>query len=278
MIAADFAYYRPESLDEAVEAFERIRTEDRRPLYYGGGTEILTQARLHEITPDAVIDLKGVAKCRGLRDRGDRVAFGAALTLEAIAEADPWQLLSKTAGRVADHTTRCQITLGGNLAGTIPYREAALPFMLFPEAVSAEVAGPRGTRTVPFSSVFNGSLHLADGEFLVALEVERDVFQTAGTSIKRTRIDWIDYPLFTVVLARTSAGVRVAVSGLTNAPFRDDVLERALNGPGSRSVRAERAAAAVNPVTIVDDLHGSRAYRRFLFARTLEDALEEMEA
>lgn len=278
MIPQDFAYYRPETIDEAVETFERLRDEHRDPVYYGGGTEILTRARLHDAVPGAVIDLKGIAHCQRLQLGDDRLELGAALTLEAIAEADPWPLLSKAAGRIADHTTRCQITFGGNLAGTIPYREAVLPLLLFPEAVTATVAGPRGMRTVPFASVFDGCLRLNTGEFLVTIEVSAEAFHSRGTTIKRTRIDWIDYPLFTLALATAADGWRLAVTGLTAAPFRNPALERALNGPGSRAERSERVAQGVSPDAVVDDLHGSRAYRQFLFACTLEDALAEMEA
>lgn len=275
MIAFDVEYHRPDSLAEATEAFHALAGAGRRPMYYGGGTEILTRGRLGEIRPGALIDLKGIPELRRCGVRDGVLWLGGALTLAEICERNPWPLLSAACGRVADHTTRCQITLGGNLAGTIPYREAVLPLLV--ADADAVVVGPEGTRTGPLREVFSGSLRLRPGELLAGVGV--DVVETDRSHVcrKKTRIDWVDYPVVTLALVDHGDHIRLAVSGLcADGPFRDAGLERVVSDraePAAR--RAARAAAAV-PGAVVDDIHAGAGYRRFVFERALADALVEL--
>lgn len=275
MIAFDLEYHRPESLAEATEAFRALDRAGRRPLYYGGGTEILTRGRLGEIRPGALIDLKGIAELRQLAVRDGILWLGAALTLAEICEQTPWPLLRAACGRVADHTTRCQITLGGNLAGTIPYREAVLP-LLVAEA-DAVVVGLEGTRTHRLRDLFSGSLRLRPGEFLA--EVGVDVAETDRPHVcrKRTRIDWVDYPVVTLAVVDHDDAIRLAVSGLcAGGPFRDAGLERVVSDRGEPAERRAARAAAALPAPVLGDIHATAGYRRFVFARALADALAQL--
>ena len=45
MIAYDFEYYRPQTYLDAIEIYEQKDTEGKAPIYYGGGTEVITFAR-----------------------------------------------------------------------------------------------------------------------------------------------------------------------------------------------------------------------------------------
>ena len=57
MIPYDFDYFLPDTWQEAVDIFHSLKAEGKNPLYYGGGTEIISMARVGSIRPDAVIDI-----------------------------------------------------------------------------------------------------------------------------------------------------------------------------------------------------------------------------
>jgi len=266
MIPFEFSYHRPDSVAEAVRTFRRLDAEGCAPLYYGGGTEIITLARQDQLRTGAVVDLKGVPECRALERSDGRLLLGAGLSLAEVGERGGWPLMAAVAGRAADHTVRCQITLGGNLAGSIPYREAVLPLLLTDSV--AVIGSEGGLRREPLADVFAGSLRLQPGEFLAQIEVPLD--QTSGPhfAAKKTRLDWIDYPLLTVAAIRQGDRIRVAFSGLCGFPFHDRAMDEALSAD-----RIDEAIAHI-PGPVVDDLHGSADYRRFMLANTLSDALE----
>jgi len=273
MIPVDFAYWRPTSLRQAYRRYGDDREAGGMPLYGGGGTEIVTRARRGEIAPSAVIDLKAIPELRELGVSAGRLVMGAGLTLKELMERNPWPLLSLALSRIADHTVRGHITLGGNLAGTIPYREAVLPFLLVD--TTARLFGEGGDRWVPFGHVWtDGALALRPGEILVALAVPEAVIRVPGVSVKKTRLDWVDYPLMTIV-ARPEPSRPVpalAVAGLTAAPFRATQIEDAL----LHGHPAEIPLAEAVPGPILDDIHGSAAYREFVLRNTLEDILDSV--
>ncbi|APQ73774.1 xanthine dehydrogenase [Clostridium botulinum] len=60
MIAFNFEYYKPDSLDEAVKLYKELSESGKEPLYYSGGTEIITMARRNDLVTKAVIDIKGI--------------------------------------------------------------------------------------------------------------------------------------------------------------------------------------------------------------------------
>ncbi|WP_178075210.1 FAD binding domain-containing protein, partial [Pseudomonas sp. 2995-1] len=64
MIPFDFEYYRPNSIEEAGELFEMLDKEGKEPVYFSGGTEIITLGRLNILYTNAVIVLKEIPECR----------------------------------------------------------------------------------------------------------------------------------------------------------------------------------------------------------------------
>jgi CO/xanthine dehydrogenase FAD-binding subunit len=136
MIAFDFDYYLPDTLQEATSLYLSLQSAGKKPLYYGGGTEIISMARLDSIQPGAVIHIKKIPELREIGLNGTRIIFGAALTLDEVARSGLFPLLGLAAGRIADHTIQLKLTLGGNLAGTIIYHETMLPLLLADAAIS----------------------------------------------------------------------------------------------------------------------------------------------
>lgn len=276
MIPFKVTYIRPESAQEAAEAFREISDSGRSPRFIAGGTEVVTKARDHALTADALIDLKHVPEARACERDATHTWFGAALTVNDVIETDPCPLLTETLRRIGDHTVRNSITLGGNIAGQLPYREAVLPFLLFDGRV--EVAGPDGIRTVPLAELFDKRLRLGKGEYALRFRLPNAASQAPSFYRRRTRDSRIDYPLMTLCMAAFGGAVRFAVSGVLSYPVRDARAEEALNGSGQAA--PDRVAAAVEklPGRLHEDMRGSADYRRALLLAGLLDGLGELES
>lgn len=276
VIPFDFEYYRPDSVAEAVCAFQELSAQGREPMYYGGGTEILSFARCNALHTGAVIDLKAVPECGILEFVGDRLVIGSAVTLTRIHESKLFPLLGDTAARIAEHTIQDKITLGGNLCAQIIYRECALPLLLSDDA-EAVVAGPEGTRQVPFRQVFGARLELGQGEFLAQVSIlERDT-RLPHFHRKQTKLDKIDYPLVTVAAVKRDGRIQAAFSGLCAYPFRSVAVENALNAPGVPPDQRISSALGQLPAPVMADIHGSMQYRRHIAGIVLDDAMELLE-
>ena len=183
MISFDFAYYRPDTAPEAFTLFNSLADDGKNPVYYAGGTEIISRARIHQIEFQAVIDVKSIPECAILTKQGNQTIIGAAVPLNQICESNLFPLLATVAKRTADHTARNRITLGGNICSSLPYKEAVMPLLVCDALVV--VAGSNGTTTVPLSQIFNRQIALQKGEFLVQFLIDAVYADLPYQSIKK---------------------------------------------------------------------------------------------
>lgn len=274
MISFDFAYYRPSSVGEAVSTYYNIKSSGKKPIYYGGGTEIISSARVNMQKFDAVIDIKDIPECRALQIQKGNLIVGAAVTLTNICETNLFPLLTKASRAAADHTSRNKITIGGNICGAIPYREALLPFLLCDCQVV--VAGLGGTRMMPLSKVYNKQLQLEEGELLVQVITETCFLNMPHEYVKRTKMGEVDYPLVTMAALKKDNTVRIAFSGICGFPFRCMKMEEDLNDMNAAPDERINKAMGHLPAPLVNDLQGSSGYRDFVMRNMLLDVLEKM--
>ena len=261
MIPFDFIYCRPDSVNEATDAYYQLQNERKTAVYYAGGSEIITMCRADSIRPNAVIDIKSIPECRVLEFDGQTLHIGAACTLNQIKQSRLFPLLGLACGRIADHTNQCRITLGGNLCGTIIYRETSLPLMLSDTDIT--LIGPEGQRTLPFKSVFSGRMQLEPGELIVQVHVPEWALYARFAHIKRTTNEKIDYPLINVTAIWKDDLLRIAFTGICSFPFRSEKIETVLND--HKISRDERVGKAVKmlPEPAHYDTEGSDKYRGF---------------
>lgn len=286
MISFDFEYYRPSSIHEAVQTFGRLVSECKDPMYYAGGTQIISLSRANRIRPGAVVDIKGIPDCNVLENQGGAqggsqggtIVIGAALSQNRVYESNTIPLLSKVLRRSADHTSRNRATIGGNICGKLPYRECALPFLLMDSRAS--VAGPNGLRCITMRELIDGAsagaAGLGPGEFLVHVATDQVYASVPHVFIKKTRASKVDYPLVSVAAAQVDGRVRVAFGGLGAVPFRSTEVEDALNSPASSPAQRVDQAMQRLPSPIIDDIVGSAAYRGFVLRNVLLDIIAEL--
>ncbi len=275
MISYDFEYAKPATIDEALDQFQTFEKQGKNPIYFSGGTEIITLGRKNRIVTNAVIDIKAIPECTVIQKQEGKLVLGAALSLTEVIEQNVFPLLSEIAMEIADNTARNKITLGGNICSNIVYKEAVLPFLLTES--EAMIATKKGLERRPFTKRFNQQLQLGQGEFLVQVTTkESDLTLPFLTMKKRKQWD-VGYPLLTTAALQKESRVKVAFSGLCAFPFRNEQLEHRLNACQlSNDERIEQAIREVD-TPLLDDVHGSAEYRKFVLKNSLMDVLNAFE-
>lgn len=275
MIPFDFEYYRPESIKEAIDLFDRLNSIGKKPMYYGGGTEFISMARVQNVYTEAVIDIKDIPECNTHKLNNNELIIGSAVTLTDIAELNYFPLLSLTVQRIADHTVQDKITLGGNLAGTIIYREAVLPLMVANSDIV--IAGINGKKQIPLEKIFDKRVQLNEDEVIIQVIIDRRFLSLPYVHVKRTKNEKIDYPLITTVALKDMEKTNFAFSGLCDYPFRSIKIEEILND--SSIPKDERIKKSINniPEKILNDISGSSEYRKFMLHTILYEILTKFE-
>ncbi|WP_018527731.1 FAD binding domain-containing protein [Alkalispirochaeta alkalica] len=282
----DITFLKPDSAREAVLAWQDSRQEGAGPLYFGGGTEIVTLARENKLRADRFIACRtlpevglhspgypsGVPGEEG-REEGGLLVWGSGLRLNEVADRGMSLLLGLCCNGVADRTVRNSITLGGNICGMLPYREAVLPFLLLQGQVES-LSGPDTREMYPLPERFSKRLGLAEGELvlsfcleqaLVAAVESRGVIRQEEEPCRisalarggrggwfyerRTAGGPVDYPLSTLVLVQIDGEYRLALTGVFGYPLRALRAEALLNGPRPEGLPAPETtpAQAVSP-------------------------------
>lgn len=275
MISYDFEYYKPTSIQEATQLFQSLDEQGKDPVYFSGGTEVITLGRDNQIIAGAIIDLKGIPDCLVLKKNDNKITIGAAQSLAKIREMHLFPFLSKAIVEIADNTARNKITLGGNICANIIYREAVLPLLLISSHVV--IASNNGLKHIPLNDVFNQTLKLEKGEFLVQVVIEQRDIELPFLSIKKRRQWDVGYPLLTIAALKKNENIKVAFSGLCSFPFHNKQIDACLNNRQlSKETRMEKAIQQI-PAPILNDIHGSAEYRLFILKNTLHDVLDTWE-
>lgn len=275
MIPLDFLYLRPNTLREAVSAYTQLQLEGKYPVYYAGGSEIISMCRVGTIQPGAVIDIKNIPECMLLSVDDQKLHIGSVCTLNQISKSKLFPLLQHSCGRIADHTNQCRITLGGNLCGTIIYRETSHSLLLSDAEIT--IYGPDGEQTVPFKSIFDGRMLLKPGEIIVQVHVPVWALSARYAHIKKTANEKIDYPLVSIAALWKGNNLRIAFSGICSYPFRSEPIETVLNDRTKSCRERAETAAELLPEAVYSDVEGSGEYRSFLLINTLQELLEDWE-
>lgn len=279
MIPLDFDYVPAHTYREAVTQFRDLADSGMNPLYYAGGTEIITLARFHQIAPGAVIDIKPIPEARAIRLTGGGLELGAATTLTQLVE-HPWlrrefPLLQATVQEIADRTARNKITLGGNICGQIIYREALLPLLLCDSQL--RVVGPAGKTVLNASRMAASSSPLRPGDLVVQIVTDQEARKAPFVHLKRRKMGSVGYPIVTAAAVRVNDGIRAAFSGVCSHPFRSSAIESELNREDiDWTQRADNAIRLIPAQEVLDDFEASRDYRLFVLHAALLEILEKL--
>ncbi|WP_458412973.1 FAD binding domain-containing protein [Schinkia sp. CFF1] len=275
MIPFDFEYYRPDTIQDAMKIYQKIKGEGKVAIFYNGGTEFITFARLNMIIADAVIDIKGIPECNVLEIQNEQLVIGVAISLTKISESNIFPLLGQGVKKIADHTSRNKITLGGNMNSRLIYRESILPLLITEAKV--KIVGEEGESILPIQDIFDKELKLTEGQLLLQILVDSSYLDLPFFSLKKTKMSKVGYPIVSIAAIIKDQKLRFAISGACDYPFRSVEVEAALNDTSLKKEERVNQAISLFPAAIIDDLLGSKEYREFVLKNTLIEALDTLE-
>ncbi|MGE0260528.1 MAG: xanthine dehydrogenase family protein subunit M [Alphaproteobacteria bacterium] len=249
----EFEYSRATSLADAAS---RLGGDEDARLVAGGMT-LLPTLKLRLAKPTQLIDLTGLSELKGIREEGDALVIGAMTrhrdvhTSDAVKRAIP--ALAAMAGMIGDPAVRNRGTIGGSIANNDPAAD-------YPAAVVALNATVRTSqREIAADSFFTGLFETAlePGEIVTAVRFPK----VAQANYQKFRNPASRYAIVGVFVAKTPAGVRVAVTGAGPCVFRVTQMESALAGNFSPDAIKDIQVPADD---LNSDIHASAEYRAHL--------------
>ena len=247
-----FEYVRPSSLPDAVKA---LAGSDVKLL--AGGMTLIPAMKMRLTLPPALVDLGGVSELRGVRAGKDEIGIGAMTRhVDVASSADVRKMipaLAALAGGIGDPQVRNRGTIGGSIANNDP--AADYPAALL--GLGATVTTNR--HKIPAEKFFTGMFETALEAGEIILQVTFPV--PAMAAYEKFRSPASRYALVGVFVARTSSGVRVAVTGAAPSVFRATALEALL----TEKFSADALSGFRFPAEGLNaDMHGDAQFRASL--------------
>ncbi len=248
----EFQYHRATSLDDAAS-----RLADEEAKLVAGGMTLIPTLKLRLAKPTELIDLAAIPSLKGITEEGDAVVIGAMTRHADVNRSDVVKraipALATLAGHIGDPAVRNRGTIGGSIANNDPAAD-------YPAAVVGLNATVRtNKREIAADQFFTGLFETAlqPGEIVTAVRFPK----VAQANYQKFKNPASRYAIVGVFVARTPAGVRVAVSGAGACVFRVPAMETAL--------AANFSPDAIKDIQIPQDglnsdIHASAEYRAHL--------------
>ncbi len=248
----EFDYTRAASLDDAAS-----RLGDEEAKLVAGGMTLIPTLKLRLAKPTQLIDLAGIPQLKGISEEGDAVVIGAMTRHADVNRSDVVKraipALAALAGGIGDPAVRNRGTIGGSIANNDPAAD-------YPAAIVALNATVRtNKREIAADNFFTGMFETAlePGEIVTAVRFPK----VAQANYQKFRNPASRYAIVGVFVAKTPAGVRLAVTGAGPCVFRVPEMEVAL----ARSFTPDAIKDIHVPQDgLNSDIHASAEYRAHL--------------
>lgn len=248
-----FNYHRPQNLAEAGELMKSF--DDAK--FIAGGMTLLPTMKQRFAMPSDLIDLNGVNELKRIERSGNVLTVGAMVTHATVNESadvrDAIPAIAETAGKIGDPMVRNRGTLGGSVANNDPAAD-------YPAAVLGLGATVHtSTRAIPADDFFVDMFETALAEDEIITHVTFPVPNSAA--YMKFDQPASRFALVGAFVARTSDGVRVAITGAAASVFRFTEMEAALN---SAFTEESAATVSLSPDALNEDIHADADYRAHL--------------
>jgi carbon-monoxide dehydrogenase medium subunit len=281
MKPADFEYFRPRTVDEAIQALAEASGEGK---VLAGGQSLVPLMNFRLAAPRLLVDLNSIPGLDRVDVQDGVLRIGAMARTRAL-ETSPVvrgaiPLLTAAAAWVGHVQIRNRGTVGGSIAHADPAAEVPAICVLLDAEM--EVLGPAGPRSVPaedfFLGFFTTQLDEADVLTQIRIPVSGPTERWGFREYAQRRGDFaVAGAAVTLALdGDTVESARIGVFGTSDRPTRSAAGEAALvGGPASAEKMFEAARIAAEEAADGDP-RPDAAYRRkvteTMVARALEDA------
>jgi len=270
MFPNQFEYHRPKTIQDAVALLAKHQDEAK---LLAGGQSLVSMLKLRLANPACLVDLAGIDGLSYIREEGGKIAIGAMTTYAELKDskllAQKCPLLPRAAAVVGDVQVRNRGTIGGSIAHADPAGDVPAAVLALDAEIKA--TGPSGERWLKATDFFQGmyATQLAPDEVLT--EVRVPVQGSARSAYLKAARRPSDFAIVGIAayikLAadKTCESIAIAVTGVTDKPYRADAAEARLKGTSLDPKAVEAAAPLVTQgIDLVSNMHGGEEFRRHL--------------
>jgi carbon-monoxide dehydrogenase medium subunit len=276
-VTHDFEYIKPATLEEAVDLLDKYKGKAK---ILSGGTDLAVLIKEDVLTPDLLIDIKGLKELRKIEFSGDELKLGAGTTFTDIERSEiikeKFRVLWEAAGTVASVGIRNRATVVGNICSAIPSLDSAPALMLYDAVVLSKSVSEE--RNIPIKDFFVSvkKTALQKDEIVTGITLTLPKGNSGSCYLKLGRYKGEDLAQSGIgVLALENNEYRIAYCAVAPVPLRATKIETFLSGKELTNEVIEAAKKMIElEISPITDIRSSKEYRMQMSKVMLERALK----
>ena len=271
-------YFRPNSLQDALNVLAETRAT-----ILAGGTDVFPSLGDRPLS-GPVLDISALEEIKSIQFTADHIVFGARTTWSELLAAHlpgGFDGLKAAAREIGSVQIQNQATIAGNLCNASPAADGVAALL----ALDAEVvlASRSASRTLPLAQFILGNRKTARrfDELLTCVRVPRRMENAVSTFLKLGARRYLVISIVMVaanLVVDPGGSIREAllcVGSCSPVAVRLTELERTLVGkPARPGIRQHLRPEHLAPLSPIDDIRATAAYRRDASRTLVERALE----
>jgi CO/xanthine dehydrogenase FAD-binding subunit len=268
----DFEYHKPATLAAAIKLLGKYK----KPAILAGGTDIVGEIKEGMATPDALIDIKGLADLKKIEFKNGKLMIGSLVTFTQLIESKVIQskfpVIAEVARMVASGGIRNRATMVGNICSAVPCMDSG-PVLSAYDAI-LNVKGTRGVRKIPIDKWFIGprKTGIKKGEIVTGISIALPDKKHAGCYVKLGRYSGEDLAQASVlILVLPKDNYRIAFGSVGPTPIRAHNIEKLVNGQKLDDTLIAKAKDLIlKTVFPITDIRATKEYRMHMCQVMLE--------
>jgi len=280
-----YQYFAPQKIEKALEILARCGKEIK---IIAGGTDLLIQYydRLYDI--NGWLDLKNIKELKDIRINKNQIEIGAMVThtqlekFEGIKKYFP--ILSKAAADIGSPQIRNRGTIGGNIVNASPAGDLLAPLMAYD--AQFRLLSIQGEKIVPAEEFFVGPKKtiLESAQLLTQIILPLPSKRTYGSWIKIGKRKALAIATITLALVvkmaednKTVKDARICLGSVAPTPIEIKEIRKKMVGKNFNQLDFAGLGQIVeDKISPIDDIRGTREYRKDVAKNIMINALEEI--
>ena len=279
-------YFTPQKIEETLEILSQYEREIK---IIAGGTDLLVQYfdRLYEI--NNWLDLKNIKELKGIGINKNQMEIGAMVTHTQLKISEDikkyFPILSQAASDIGSPQIRNRGTVGGNIVNASPAGDLLPPLMAYD--AQFKLLSMQGERIIPAEKFFIGPKKtiLEPAQLLTQIILPLPSKRTYGSWIKIGKRKALIIGTITLALVvemaednRTVKDIRTCLGSVAPTPIEIKEVKKKIVGKNFNQLNfTELGQIVEDKISPIDDIRGTREYRKDVAKEIMINALEEID-
>lgn len=278
-------FFAPRKIEEALEILSKYGKEIK---VIAGGTDLLIQYydRLYEV--NGWLDLKNIKELKDIRINKNKIEIGAMVSHAQLEKSEDikeyFPVLNQAAADIGSPQIRNRGTVGGNIVNASPAGDLLAPLMAYD--AQFRLLSIQGEKIVPAEEFFIGPKKtiLEPAQLLTQVILPLPSERTYGCWIKIGKRKALIIATITLALVvemaednKTVKDVRTCLGSVAPTPIEIKEIRKKMVGKNFNQLDFNQLGQlAEDKISPIDDIRGTREYRKDVAKNIMINALEEI--